>query len=97
MILFFQILLCALATFGLYALFARAAVSLLRREDCHLAIVGDGKTVEEVLALAALASLRLERDKELSRDVVILLNEKHEPLEKALLLEGFLVYKRENT
>ncbi|MBO5653172.1 MAG: hypothetical protein J6S44_03055 [Clostridia bacterium] len=97
MVLFFQILLCALATFGLYALFARAAVSLLRGKDCHLALVGDGKTAEEVLALAALAALRLEGDKELSRDVVILLNENHDSLEKALLAEGFLVYKRENT
>ena len=94
MTLFFQILLCALATFGAYALFARAATSLLRVGSCHLAIRGDGKTSEEVLTLAALAALRLERDKELSEEVVILLEEEDPTLEQALRAEGLLVYER---
>ena len=95
MTLFFWLLLCALATFGAYALFARAMVSLLRVGNCHLAIRGDGKTAEEVLTLAALAALRLERDKELSEEVVVLLDGDQPALEQALLAEGLLVYKQQ--
>lgn len=94
MTLLFQIILCALATFGAYALFVRAATALLRAGGCHLAIKGDGKTQEEVLTLVALAALRLERDKELSEEVVVLLDEEHPALEQALLAEGLLVYER---
>ena len=94
MTLFFWLLLCALATFGAYALLARVMVSLLRVGSCHLAIRGDGKTAEEVLTLVALAALRLERDKELSEDIVILLDADHPALEQALLAEGLLVYER---
>ena len=94
--LFFEILLCAFATFGVYALFARVAVSLLRRDVYSLAVRGDGKNVEEVTALAALLSLRIETDQDLSESVVVLLERDDAALENALLAEGFLVYKRKN-
>ena len=94
MVFVFELALCALATFGLYALLARLAVSLLRRERCCLAIRGDGKTAEEVAALAAIATLRIECDKNLSEGTVVLLDGDQPTLEKALLAEGFLVYKR---
>lgn len=90
----FEILLCAFATFGVYALFARLVASLLRRERCHLAVKCDGKTAEEAAALMALALLRTERDRHLSREAAILLDEDDAALENALLAEGFLVYKR---
>ena len=89
-------MLCAFATFGVYALFSRFVVSLLRREDCALAIKADGKTVEEVTLLAELAVMRAEVEKGVAREAVILLDEDHACLEKALLAEGFLVYKRKN-
>lgn len=92
--LVFEILLCAFATFGVYALFFRLAVMLLRRDDCVLAIKAEGKTVEEVMLLAELAAMRAETEKGISCGAVILFDEEHESLEKALLTEGFLVYKR---
>ncbi len=92
--LFVEILFCVFATFGVYAFFARVAVMLLRKEECHLAVKGDGRTREEIAARLSLSLLRLERDKSFSKEAVVLLDEEDAALENALLSEGFLVYKR---
>lgn len=94
MSLFVEILFCVFATFGVYAFFARLAAMLLRKEECHMAVKGDGKTKEEIAARVALSQLRVERDKNFSKEAVVLLDEGDAALENALLSEGFLVYKR---
>ena len=58
------------------------------------AVKGDGKTKEEIAARVGLSQLRVERDKNFSKEAVVLLDEGDAALENALLSEGFLVYKR---
>ena len=86
------ILFCALAVFGLYALFARVAAMLLPRGALSLSIDGRGRTVEEILILTENARRILERERGLSLTFSVLLCETEK--EKAITLrkEGILVY-----
>ena len=88
----FAILFCALAVFGLYALFSRIAAMLLPRGAISLSVDGRGRSVEEILILTENARRILERERGISLTFSVLLCENEK--EKAITLrkEGILVY-----
>ena len=86
------ILICALAVIGLYALFSRLAVFLLPHGSILLSIDGREHTAEEILLLTEYARFLAERERRLSPEISVLLNE--DEFEKTMTLrkEGILVY-----
>lgn len=88
----FAILLCALAVFGLYAIFSRLAVMLLPRGELLLSVDGRDRTEEEILVLAEQARFLLEQEGRLFSCVSVLLNENEQEKAMSLRKEGILVY-----
>ena len=88
-----EILVCLLATFGVYALFVRLAVLLKDRGSLTVAVLGTGKTLEEILLEVELLRLRGEIDPYFKKTVV-LLDAADDEKENALRSEGILVYIR---
>ena len=88
------ILLCVLAVFGLYALFARVAVMLLPRGAFMISVDGRDRTVEDILLLTERARLLSERERGFSPDVSVLLDEDQQEKAMTLRKEGILVYTR---
>ena len=88
------ILLCVLAVFGLYALFARVAVMLLPRGAFMISVDGRDRTVEDILLLTERARLLSERERGFSLDVSVLLDEDQQEKAMTLRKEGILVYTR---
>ena len=87
----FEILLAALATFGLYALLSRIAVWLTRKEDLMITVSTEGRSPEEILLLAALMRLRAEEDASLSERVGVYMASEDPVLEAALRKEGVII------
>ena len=86
------IFVCALAVIGLYALFARIAVLLLPHGNLLLSVDGRGHTAEEILLLTEYARLLAERERRLSPQVSVLLDETESETVMTLRKEGILVY-----
>lgn len=88
------VLLCVLAVFGLYALFARVAFMLLPRGIFMISVDGRERTVEDILLLTERARLLSERERGFSLDVSVLLDEDQQEKAMTLRKEGILVYTR---
>ena len=88
----FAMLLCVLAIFGLYALFSRSAVMLLPRGALFVSVDGRERTEAEILLLTEYARLLTERERGVSADVSVLLDENEQEKAIALRKEGILVY-----
>ena len=88
----FAILLCALAVFGLYALFSRIALMLLPHGSLSLAVDGRGKEESEILVLVTNARLLAERERGVALSVSVLLSENEQQKAMSLRKEGILVY-----
>lgn len=88
------VLLCVLAVFGLYALFARVAFMLLPRGTFMISVDGRERTVEDILLLTERARLLSERERGFSLDVSVLLDEDQQEKAMTLRKEGILVYTR---
>ena len=86
------ILLCALAVFGLYALFSRIALALLPRGVLSLSIDGRDRSVDEILILTENARRFAERARGVALTVSVLLNENEQKKAMTLRKEGILVY-----
>lgn len=91
---FLLILVCALATVGLYALLSRFAVWLMPKGRTTVALLADGLSLEEILFLCEQARLLCERSASLSPEIVVLTEEEHFAYIPALREEGILVYGR---
>lgn len=88
----FAILLCALAVFGLYALFSRIALMLLPYGSLSLTVDGRGKEESEILVLVTNARLLAERERGVALSVSVLLSENEQQKAMSLRKEGILVY-----
>lgn len=86
-----EILVCLLATVGVYALFVRLAVHLKGTDGLAVAVIGTGKGIEEILLEIELLRLRGEIDP-ICKKAVVLLEKEDAEKENALRSEGILVY-----
>ena len=94
MAVFFEIFVCCLAVFGVYAIFVRLVAWQNPVDDVYLAIKADAMPLEEVCALAEYLRLRAELDGRVQKKTVVLLAEENAEQVDALRREGFLVYIR---
>lgn len=89
-----EILLCMLATVGMYAICCRVIVWLFPRGGFTIAVRGEKLTVEETVFLAKSAPLYAETNAHFRPDPVVLLETDDPQKTDTLRKEGILVYIR---